>query len=270
MLGLTTIHAGIWTVHTIWLWDGYDRLRQGAAGVWTDGGVATSGWLRPSLAVRKPALTLMLGATEVSWGAERAILTLAPSAVAIGSAAPQQVSWSHGVLASTDSLVVSTVAPRWSGTNLMFTAAPSMRVAQWEASWDGAMLTAVALDVAWSGLTADVSGRAVLTGTAPTWRLQDLAARWGPLALSGSATLEWDAMARPVLAGMLAIAGHKVGLDGLASAGVVTPSAAQAMCGVLDTLAAASPSGPVMVPVALRNGVLAVAGFPLLRVEALD
>ena len=105
----------------------------------------------------------------------------------------------------------------------------------------------------------------MLSGPAHAWRLEDWAARWGALAVASSATLVWDGQA-PALTGMVSVAGYQSGLDGLA-AGLVTPSAMQAMRGVLETFAAASPSGPVTVPVALQDGVLTAAGFPLLRVH---
>ena len=98
------------------------------------------------------------------------------------------------------------------------------------------------------------------------WRGGDPRVAWlGALAVAGSATLVWDGQA-PALTGMVSVAGYQSGLDGLA-AGIATPGAIQAMRGVLDTLAAASPPGPVTVPVALRDGVLTVAGFPLFRVH---
>lgn len=267
LLGLMVVHAGAWTFQAARLWDGYDRLRQGTAGIWTDEGVAVDGWLQPRLVVRKPVLTIVLGTQEVSWSADAAMLELVPSGVAMNGNTPQQILLSNAVVANVKGLVVST-APRWSGENLVFVAAPAVQVASWEVSWDGRVLTVVAPDVStgWAGPRAYVSGRAVLTGTTPllTWRLQDWVMRWGALVLSGSATLEWD-VSGPMLVGTLMVSGHGVGLDNLASANAVTFNAAQAMRGVLDTLAAASPSGPVAVPVLLRDGVLTVAGFPLMR-----
>lgn len=267
LFGLLVVHAGLWTLQAAWLWDGYDRLRQGAAGLWTDQGAVADGWFRPRLAVRKPVLTVALGIQKVSWSADMAMLTLVPSGVAMSGAIAQQVSLGGAVVASTDGLVVSTTStPRWSGTNLVFTAAPAVQVASWEVSWDGTVLTVVAPDARtrWLGPSATISGRAVLTGmTPPAWSLQNWVARWGAMTLSGSATLEWG-IAGPVLAGTLTITGHGAGLDSLSASHAITSSAAQAMRGVLDTLAAASPPGPVTVPVMLRSGMLTVAGFPLL------
>jgi hypothetical protein len=93
--------------------------------------------------------------------------------------------------------------------------------------------------------------------------------RWGQLEAHGTGTLELDAELQPRADLTLTATGARAWLDSLARTGALSASAANAIKAVIAILAAPAPGAPITVPVTLRNGVLEVARFPLLRLAPL-
>jgi hypothetical protein len=119
-------------------------------------------------------------------------------------------------------------------------------------------------------------------GTAParraaSWRdgggtveVRRLVVGWGPVGLSGSATLSLDAQLQPAGEAQARIVGAAEAVDALAAARALSPRAAQAVQGVVALLARVPAEGgapQVDLPVMLRDRTLAVGGFPIWRVQ---
>ncbi len=116
-----------------------------------------------------------------------------------------------------------------------------------------------------------------LASRAQRWReaggtvdMPDLALRWGTLALTGHAVMRLDAGLQPEADGTLDVVGHAPALEAMARAGLLPARTAMAINAVLALLAAPAPDKPVSLPVQIRDGVLIVARFPLLRLPKLD
>jgi hypothetical protein len=136
---------------------------------------------------------------------------------------------------------------------------------------------------------ASVSCEAALTGPLPggvdlgtraaAWRddggtlaLRRLALGWGPLGLSGSATIALDEHLQPMGAATVRLVGYDATLDALASTGTLPPRAALAAKGVLAILARSPKGGgspQVELPVTLQDRTLTAGRFPLLRLPEL-
>lgn len=140
-------------------------------------------------------------------------------------------------------------------------------------SWAfGPRIASISFDAA---LLGPLPGTPDLTARATAWRdgggtleLQRLALGWGPLGLSGSATMALDEHMQPMGAATARLVGFDASLDALAKAGVLAPRAAQAAKGVLTILARAPEGGgtpQVELPVTLQNRTLAAGRFPLVR-----
>ena len=119
-----------------------------------------------------------------------------------------------------------------------------------------------------------------LAERAAAWRddggnleVQRLAVNWGPLDLSGTATLALDAQLQPMGAGTARAVGYAATLDALARHGVMTRSAATAAKAVLSLLASAPDDGSpgeVEVPLSLQYRTLSMRQVPLGRLPELD
>lgn len=125
-------------------------------------------------------------------------------------------------------------------------------------------------------LSTPVVPMSTAAGSARRWRaegghldIDDAALAWGPLAVTGAATLTLDPALQPALTGHLAATGLFAALDRLVAAGTLTASAALAARGMLTILAAPSGAGPVTLPIAVQNGTVSVARIPLLRLAPL-
>ncbi|MGI4800754.1 MAG: DUF2125 domain-containing protein [Janthinobacterium lividum] len=99
--------------------------------------------------------------------------------------------------------------------------------------------------------------------------IDDAALAWGPLAVTGTATLALDPALQPTLTGHLAATGLFAGLDRLVATGALTVSSALAARGMLTILAAPSGAGPVALPVTVQNGTVSLARIPVLRLAPL-
>lgn len=123
--------------------------------------------------------------------------------------------------------------------------------------------------------TGPVPPRGPVTPRAAAWRdgggtlrLPRLALGWGPLGLSGSATLSLDDRLQPVGAATLRMVGQDATLEAMVAAGSVSSRTALAARGVLAILAHAPEGGgepQVDLPVTLQDGTLDAAHFPLAR-----
>jgi hypothetical protein len=119
-----------------------------------------------------------------------------------------------------------------------------------------------------------------MTAWAEAWRdgggslaITHLTLGWGPLGLTSSATLALDDQLQPMGSGNGRIVGYAATLDRLASAGMLTKSAATAAKAVLSLIAGTgegdTPS-TVDVPLTLQYRTLSMRQVPLLRLPELD
>ena len=90
----------------------------------------------------------------------------------------------------------------------------------------------------------------------------------GELAIEASGTARLDAGLQPALDGTAILRGYRPALAALVQAGAVTASAALAANAVLGLLSGHGGQAGAAVPVRLAEGVLSVAGFPLVRLPA--
>ena len=125
-------------------------------------------------------------------------------------------------------------------------------------------------------LSPPIVPMATAAESAQRWRadrghldIDDAALAWGPLAVTGAATLTLDPALQPVLTGRLAATGLFAGLDRLVATGALTASGALAARGMLTILAAPSGTGPVELPITVQNGTVSLARIPVLRLAPL-
>ncbi|MGI4801679.1 MAG: DUF2125 domain-containing protein [Janthinobacterium lividum] len=125
-------------------------------------------------------------------------------------------------------------------------------------------------------LSTPVVPMATAAASAQRWRadgghldIDDAALAWGPLAVTGAATLALDPALQPALTGRLAATGLFAGLDRLVATGALTASGALAARGMLTVLAAPSGTGPVELPITVQNGTVSLARIPVLRLAPL-
>lgn len=119
-----------------------------------------------------------------------------------------------------------------------------------------------------------------VTQAADAWRkdggfldVGHYAVHWGPLDLSGSATLTLDGQLQPAGTGTAHIVGYADTLDRLAAAGVMTRSAAAAAKAILSLIGSAGEEGQpsaIDVPLRLQYRTLSIRQIPLLTVPELD
>ncbi len=141
----------------------------------------------------------------------------------------------------------------------------------------GPVLSSVAVDGALEGPVPAAAAPATL---AAAWRdgggvlaIQKFSLGWGPLNLSGSATLALDDQLQPMGAGTSRIVGYDATLDALAGNGLLTRSAAKAAKAVLSLLAntsSADEPAEVEVPLTLQYRTLSMRQVPLVRLPELD
>ena len=106
-----------------------------------------------------------------------------------------------------------------------------------------------------------------------TLELQRFALAWGPLDLSGSATLSLDDTLQPMGTGVVRVVGYSETLDTLAAHGLLPKPAAQTAKAVLSLLAQVPDdnSAPeVEVPLTLQYRTLSMRQVPLVRLPELD
>ena len=118
-----------------------------------------------------------------------------------------------------------------------------------------------------------------ITERAAAWRdgggrmvLRRLALGWGPLGLSGSATMTLDEQMQPDGSATAQLVGYDAALDALAASGAMPQRAAVVAKGVLGILAKPPEGGGaprVELPVTLRDRTLTAGRFPLLRLPDL-
>ena len=95
-------------------------------------------------------------------------------------------------------------------------------------------------------------------------------AQAGELVVQASGTVRLDAALQPALEGTAILRGYRPSLDAMVQAGAIPASAALAINAVLGLLSGRSGQAGATVPVRLADGVLSLAGFPLLRLPALE
>jgi hypothetical protein len=111
-----------------------------------------------------------------------------------------------------------------------------------------------------------------------TMEVTRLAVKWGPLDMSGSATLGLDDRLQPAGHGRAEVRGWQATLDALASAGTLPQGVAQTAKAVLSLMAPASGGAtgvgdeggaPLSLPVTLKDSTVSLGNIPLLRVRPL-
>lgn len=137
-------------------------------------------------------------------------------------------------------------------------------------------------------LEAEISlASPALSGRAPAeqaraWRdwggtvdVTHMAVKWGPLDMSGSATLGLDDKLQPAGHGRAEVRGWQATLDALVNGGVLPQGVAQTAKAVLSLMAPAAGGGDegggakLSVPVSLKDSTVSVGAIPLLRVHPL-
>jgi hypothetical protein len=101
-----------------------------------------------------------------------------------------------------------------------------------------------------------------------TFEIRHLTLGWGPLGLSGAATLALDQRLQPMGTGSVRLVGYAASLDALAAGHVLTSGTAVAAKAVLSLLATAPEDGgpaEVEVPLSLQDRVLSMRQVPLLK-----
>jgi hypothetical protein len=141
----------------------------------------------------------------------------------------------------------------------------------------GPRIASVAVEGALDGPVA--TGH-TLAERAAAWRdgggsleVQHLALVWGPLDLTGSATLALDDQLQPMGAGSARMVGYAETLDALAAHAVISRSAATAAKAVLSLLAHTPDDGgppDVEVPLTLQFRTLSMRQVPLVRLPEVD
>jgi len=102
-----------------------------------------------------------------------------------------------------------------------------------------------------------------------TFEIKHLTMGWGPLGLSGAATLALDARLQPMGTGSVRLVGYAASLDALVAGRVLTANAAVAAKAVLSLLATVPEDGgppEVEVPLTLQDRTLSMRQVPLLKV----
>ncbi len=92
----------------------------------------------------------------------------------------------------------------------------------------------------------------------------------GDLQASASGTAGLDPALQPTLSLTARVQGYRTALDRLAQAGVIQASAGVAAKAVLGLLSGRDPGGSATLPIRITGGVVSVAGFPLLRLPAIE
>jgi hypothetical protein len=126
-------------------------------------------------------------------------------------------------------------------------------------------------------LTRPVSAGATPAAAAAQWRaaggearITEFNLRWGPLEASGNGSLRLDAALQPQAEARVEMTGAGALVDAAAEAGLLAAGPASAARAVLGVLTVAAKGGPLGVPVSLRDRVLTVAQFPLLKLPPMN
>ena len=126
-------------------------------------------------------------------------------------------------------------------------------------------------------LTQAVPAAADLIRQAMQWRdrggvveVRAFGAQAGELVVQATGTVRLDAALQPALEGTAILRGYRPSLDAMVQAGAIPASAALAVNAVLSLLSGRGGQAGATVPVRLEDGVLSLAGFPLMRLPALE
>jgi hypothetical protein len=128
-------------------------------------------------------------------------------------------------------------------------------------------------------LTGPVPAAATPAGNAAAWRdgggkflVRRIALGWGPLGVSGGATLALDEGLQPAGSASLRLVGYDDALAALVAGHALSAQAAKAAQAVLGLMALAPAGGApgVEVPLTLQGGVLAMGHIPLAKVQKLS
>ncbi|MBN9561416.1 MAG: DUF2125 domain-containing protein [Alphaproteobacteria bacterium] len=140
----------------------------------------------------------------------------------------------------------------------------------------GSRISSLSINGALNGPLPRVPG---LVHRATAWRdgggslaIQRLALGWGPLGLTGSATLALDMRLQPMGTGTARIVGYAETLDALAASGAITKQAAmaaKALAGLIARIPADGGRPEIEVPLTLQDRTLSIRQIPLARIPEL-
>jgi hypothetical protein len=140
----------------------------------------------------------------------------------------------------------------------------------------GSRISSLSINGALNGPLPRVPG---LARRATAWRdgggsleIQRLALGWGPLGLTGSATLALDMRLQPMGTGTARIVGYAETLDALAASGAITRQAAMAAKALAGLIARTPEDGgkpQIEVPLTLQDRTLSIRQIPLARIPEL-
>jgi len=140
----------------------------------------------------------------------------------------------------------------------------------------GGRISSLSVNGALNGPLPRVPG---LAHRATAWRdgggtleIQRLALGWGPLGITGSATLALDMRLQPMGTGNARIVGYADTLDALATSGVITRRAATAAKALAALIARVPEDGgkpEIEVPLTLQDRTLSIRQIPLARIPEL-
>ncbi len=140
----------------------------------------------------------------------------------------------------------------------------------------GERISSFVVDAALSGPLPRSGG---LSRRAETWRdgggsltVRHLALGWGPLGLTGTATLALDARMQPMGTSMARVVGYAETLDALGAGGVIGRGAATAATALAALIARAPQAGgpaQIELPLVLRDRTLSIRQMPLVRLPEL-
>lgn len=140
----------------------------------------------------------------------------------------------------------------------------------------GGRISSLSIDGALNGPLSRQPG---LAHRATEWRdsggtldIRRVALGWGPLGLSGSATLALDMRLQPMGTGTARIVGYAETLDALAAAGAIARSAAMASKALAGLIARTPEEGgpaEVEVPLTLQDRALSIRQIPIARIPEL-
>jgi hypothetical protein len=173
--------------------------------------------------------------------------------------------------------VVNPTAPRGQAAVSMSVKADAIGLPS-RRNWPlGPRIASVVLDAALNGPLPNAVG---LTACAAAWRddggsleVRHVETHWGPLGLTGTATLALDPELQPMGTGTAQVTGYAKTLDALARNGLMSRSAATTAKAVLSLLASSPGDGSpseAEVPLSLRYRTLSMSQMPLVRLKELD
>ena len=272
------------------------------------GAARRGGWpWRAAVVLDGVTATREQGGVRLQWTAEAVEVGLgvsSPTVAVVSPAGGQTVAVGGGVPVAVRAGEMAVLVPLRGGAVAAVARDVAVRGTGWglgigsaDLRWDGQAFAATAGGVVASpGMAAPFDGAATLAvhavltqpfplagnaqspvAAAQAWRqsggrleLRSFQARLAAVSAEGSGVGGLHGRLQPEGRVTLRVTGGAEVLDAAAAAGLVAPGPSSAARAVLQLLTLAARGGPVAVPLELRDGVLTVTRFPVLRIPVLD